>query len=102
MQNGTKYPLQLRIDYANAGVCPFDYVQVKALGLLRHKTGRGSGVVIARCCPSKIWVRATQGPKRTQKWHTFKPKRTGLGQSCRNNKIIVSAKPNGSLHIEGS
>jgi len=101
VQNGTKYPLQVRIDSANEGVCPYDYARVKPLGLLRHYTGHGSGVVIARCCPKKIWVRATAGPDRAQKWYTFNPKRTGPGQSCRDNRIIVQAKPDGSLRIKG-
>jgi len=104
VQNETKYPLQVKIRYLGAGACPEEYVHVKPHGSKRHYAGRGSGVYrIAPCCPTYIGVRTTRGPKRATEWHYFKPKRTGVKmQSCRDNKLIVRQRSNGSLRIKGS
>ena len=106
VKNMTSYPLQLKIKYGAAGVCPIEYARVASQGTLIHKTGRGSGVypgALIRCCATTILVRATRGPDLAQKWHTFEPKRTGIirRQSCRDNSINVEKNPDGSLHLEG-
>lgn len=103
VKNKTNYPLQLKIEYFNMGVCPIEYARVKTNGTLIHKSGRGHGVYVThRCCPTKIDVRTTRGPVLAQKWHTFSPKRTGVfqRQSCRDNTVNVELNPDGSLHLE--
>jgi hypothetical protein len=106
VKNKTSYPLQVKIEYFNMGICPIEYTSVKPDGTLIHKTGRGHGVypgALARCCATKINIRTTEGPALARKWHTFEPKHTGLFQmqSCRDNTVTVEVNPDGSLNLEG-